>query len=819
MDSPAQPPVVIRFGSFELDLAACELRENGVLRKLPAQPFRVLALLIERAGDLVTRQEIRFCLWGERKYVDVDDGINFCVNQIRSALRDPAELSRFVKTVPRRGYRFVATMTRSTSAQAPAPFIAAESETETEAESETGTMTAATHPAARPPDRKSARAVIARIGAMLLPILLVIALSLAPLNAPRKQLLGPRGSIVVADFINTTGDAVFDDTLTQALIIELRQSPTMEVLPDSTVRATLRMMDLPVDQRMTPAVARELCQRAGSGAVLGGRISALGSHYLLNISATECGGGDIVASEQAEAASKEDVLLALNDAASRLRSALGESLPSAPSRDVPAQVTTASLEALKNYTIALSIARTQGDAPSIPFLKRAIELDPKFALANATLAARYSNLDQPSAALQYARKAYELRDNVTERERLVISALYFRLSGEIEKSTRTLEMWKSEFPREARPHSSLGVNYYYMGRYDKAATEWEEALRRLPDDVSMYENLAVIYAALNRVDQAQALLRAGIARHLDSGTLRRMLYSLAFLRGDLNEMNRQSEWAIGRPGDEGSLLAAQSDTEAYFGRPSAARRLLARALDSATRAEFREAAALYGVVAALTEAEFGNRRVALSEIKDALALAPGRNVKVLAALALARAGETKSAEALARELESDYSSNTVLMLYRMPTIKAAIELSKGNPRRALDILAPLEPFELGLPTPSGLAPLYAPYLRGQAYLMLRDGTAAAVEFQKISDHPGIALNSSIGALATLQSARAAALAKDNPAASSAYQNFLTLWKQADADVPVFVAAKVELARLHYSAAPMASMPASRVSASFGAVSR
>jgi eukaryotic-like serine/threonine-protein kinase len=786
MDSPAQPPVLIRFGSFELDLAACELRENGALRKLPAQPFRVLALLVERGGELVTRQEIRRCLWGERKYVDVDDGINFCVNQIRSALRDPAEISRYIRTLPRRGYRFVATMTRGASADAPAPFIAADPESAPQPETRSAT------PRQSIPN---ARAKLFRIGAILLPVLIAIALSLAPVNPQHKPVPAPRGSMVVADFINSTGDPVFDDTLTQAVIIELRQSPTLEVLPDTTVRATLRMMGLPVDQRMTPDMARELCVRAGSEAVLAGRISSMGTHYLLSISATACGGGAL-ASEQGEAARKEDVLVALSQAASRLRSTLGESSPSAPSLDRPAQVTTASLEALKNYTIALRVASTQGDAPSIPFLKRALELDPKFALANATLASRYSNLDQPSAALQYALNAYELRDGVTERERLVISALYFRLSGEIEKSTQTLAMWQSEFPREARPHASLGVNYSYMGQYEKAAAEWEEALRRLPDDVSMYENLAQIYTALNHFDQAQTLLQAGMARHLDSGTLRHMLYSLAFLRGDRAEMDRQSEWAIGRPGGEASLLAAQSDTEAYFGRLIAARGFLSRAVDSATRSDFREAAALSWVMAALTEAEYGNRRVALNEIKAALTLAPGRNVKVLAALALARAGEAKSAEVLARELEADYSSNTILMLYRMPTIKAAIELSRGNARRALNILAPMEPFELGLPTPSGFAPLYAPYLRAQAYLMLRNGAAAAAEIQKLRDHPGIALNSSLGALTQLQRARAAVLAKDNAAARSAYRDFLTSWGEADPDVPVLVAAKAELARLH-----------------------
>jgi hypothetical protein len=292
------------------------------------------------------------------------------------------------------------------------------------------------------------------------------------------------------------------------------------------------------------------------------------------------------------------------------------------------------------------------------------------------------------------------------------------------------------------------------------------------------------------------LLQTGVARHLDSGILRRELYTLAFLRGDRAEMDRQSEWAIGRPDHEGSLLAAQSDTEAYFGRMTAARRFLSRAVDSTTRADFREAAALCWVVASLTEAEFGNRHAAVGEVNSALGLAPGRNVKVLAALALARAGETRRAEALAAELESDYSKNTVLMLYRMPTIRAAIELSKANPRRALDILAPIQPFELGLPTPSGLAPLYAPYLRGQAYLMLHNGTAAGVEFQKVSDHPGIALNSSLGALAQLQRARAAVVAKDTVAAKSAYRDFLTLWKEADSDVPVLIAAKAELARLH-----------------------
>ena len=319
MDSPAQPPVPIRFGSFELDLAACELRQNGALRKLPAQPFRVLALLIERAGDLVTRQEIRRCLWGERKYVDVDDGINFCVNQIRSALQDPAEISRYIKTLPRRGYRFVGTITRGASADTPVPLIAPLPESGPTLEAREESIPAAQTASGMPlQPTGSTRAKISRIGAILLPILIAVgiavgiavALNLTQLRSQRAHVF-PRGSIVVADFVNATGDPVFDDTLTQALTIELRQSPVLEVLPDSTVRATLRLMGLAADQRMTPEVARELCLRAGSEAVLGGRISSIGSHYLLGISAIACDGGAALASEQGEsgAQKEEDVLL------------------------------------------------------------------------------------------------------------------------------------------------------------------------------------------------------------------------------------------------------------------------------------------------------------------------------------------------------------------------------------------------------------------------------------------------------------------------------------------------------------------------------
>jgi eukaryotic-like serine/threonine-protein kinase len=721
------------------------------------------------------------------------------VNQIRSALRDAAEVSQYIRTLPRHGYRFVASITRTVPAKFPAPFMAPTSAhlpgPQAASAADSVSRQSAEEAAGPSIDAAPRRGKFA-IAALMLIALMAIPLDQPRLGSQRAAPLSSKDSVVVADFVNATGDTVFDDTLNQALMIELRQSPFLNVLPDTTVRETLRMMGLSVSHRLTPEVARELCQRSGSAAELEGRISSIGDHYLVSVNAIACASGETLAGEHEEAARKENVLAALGHAASRLRTALGESLPSVRKFEAPARVTTASLDALKSYSVGLRVASTQGDAPSIPFFKHALELDPQFALANAALGSRYSNLDQPSLALEYAIKAYQLRDGVTERERLVIVALYFRVNGELEQSTQTLEMWKAEYPRDSRPHGSLGVNYYYRGQYEKSAAEWEEVLRLVPDDVSAYENLSIVYLALNRVDAAQSLIRSGMARHLDSGELRRIRYLVEFLRGNPGEMDQQLESTMGKPGAEDLLLAAQSDTDSFFGRLSSSRRFLQRAVDSATRSDLREEAALWQVVGSLTEAEFGNRSVAIGEVRVALSLAAGRNVKILGALALARAGDSVNAEAIAAELEADNSKNTVWMLYRLPSIKAAIALSRGNPRRALEILEPARPYELGIPTPSGLAPLYPPYLRGQAYLLLRDGGAAALEFQKILDHPGIAPNLPLRALAQLQLARAAVVAKDVAAARSAYRDFLALWKDADSNVPVFIAARSELARLH-----------------------
>jgi eukaryotic-like serine/threonine-protein kinase len=502
-----------------------------------------------------------------------------------------------------------------------------------------------------------------------------------------------------------------------------------------------------------------------------------------------------LAKEQVDAASKEDVLKVLSSAASSLRAMLGESLPSVQKFDVPIEATTPSLEALKNYSMGITIRREKGDAPSIPFLKRAIELDPNFPMAYAQLSISYGNLWQRSLALEYATKAYQLRDRVSEREKLRITAGYFSATGEIEKENQTYELWIADYPRDDVPHTDLGANYSSIGQYEKALAESQESVRLAPDVMIVYDNLGGTYTNLNRLDEAKAAFDQALARKLDGGALRVDMYYLAFLRGDAAQMEQQVAWAAGKPGAEDQLLSAQSNTEAYYGRRSKARDFSRRAVDSAVRADSKETAAMYQVNAALREAEWGDTASAKHGVTAALALSPGRDVKAAAALALARIGDAPRATALVGELEKSYAANTLLKLYWLPTINAAIELNKGNASQALVALEGAAPYELGEAGSIIHHYVYPAYVRGQAYLLAHNGTAAAAEFQKLLDHSGIVLNFVTGSLAHLQLGRAYAMQGDTAKAKAAYQDFLTLWKDADPDIPVLKQAKVEYTKL------------------------
>ena len=609
--------------------------------------------------------------------------------------------------------------------------------------------------------------------------------------------LTEKDTIVLTDFENTTGDAVFDDALKQALGVDLGQSPFLNILSDRRVGETLQLMGRSPSDRVTQDMAREICLRTGTKALLRGSISRLGSQYVVGVEAVNCGTGDTLAKEQAEAASKEDVLKALDKVASSIRTKLGESLASVQKFDVPIEATTSSLEALKTFSMGVKTTREKGDAVGISFQKRAIELDPNFAMAYALLGLSYANLSQPSRAAENLKKAYELKDRVSEKEKLRISAnYYYVVTGELEKEAQTYQLWVQSYPRDSVPHGNLGANYAALGQYEKAVAETQAAIELEPDRVTNYSNLGQTQLALNRLNDAQITFGKPAALKLDSGTLRWWMYYLAFLRGDTSGMEQQLAWSAGKPGDEDPLLSAQSDTEAYYGRLAKARDFSRRAVDSALRADSKETAALWQVNAALREAEFGNAAAAKQGVVTALGLAPGRDVKVLAALALARVGETARAKTMVEELGKSNPFNTVLKLYWLPTLKAAIDLDAGNSAQALVFLEAAAPYELGEPPPIQEGTLYPVYLRGEAYLVAHNGTAAAVEFQKFLDHPGVTVNFPLSALAHVGLARAYALSGDSAKARTAYQDFFALWKDADPDIPILKEAKAEYAKLH-----------------------
>jgi serine/threonine protein kinase/tetratricopeptide (TPR) repeat protein len=609
-------------------------------------------------------------------------------------------------------------------------------------------------------------------------------------------LLTEKDSIVLADFDNKTGDPVFDDALKQALAVQLGQSPFLNILSDRKVEETLHLMGRPSTERITRDTARELCIRTGSKALLVGSISNLGSQYVLGVDAVGCSSGDTLAKEQEEAATKQDVLKALGKAASSLRAKLGESLATVQKFDVPVEATTPSLEALKAFSMGITTFRTKGNAEAIPFYKRAIELDPNFAVAYASLGLVYGNLGQANLSAQDIKKAYELRDRVSEREKYRISALYYQnVTGELEQASQVYELWAKSYPQDSIPPGNLGYIYSQLGQYDKALAANAES-QLLQRDVLGYFNVAGTELALNRTDDAQKAIEEAQANKFEGDFLHLAIYLVAFLKEDAAEMDRQVAWAAGKPGTEDLLLSFQSDTKAYHGQLAKARDFSRRAVDAAVRSDSKETAGLWQVIAALREAEFGNLAAAKQGVATALALSPGRDVKCLSALALARAGDASRAQSLAEELEKNYGSQTLMKVYWLPTVRAAIELDSNSPAKALVLLEATEPYELGQPPQFQLGTMYPVYVRGQAQLMAHNGPAAAAEFQKFLDHPGVTINFPLGALAHLGLARAHAFSGNSSKAKAAYQDFFGLWKDADPDIPLLKEAKAEFEKLN-----------------------
>jgi len=621
--------------------------------------------------------------------------------------------------------------------------------------------------------------------------------------------LTEKDTIVLADFTNTTGDEVFDGTLKQALAVDLGQSPFLNILSEDKVRQTLQEMTRSPGERLTQDLAREVCQRAGSKAYVAGSIAALGAQYVIGLEALNCASGDVLAREQMTAAGKEQVLPSLGHSAAKLRNEVGESLSSVQKFDVPLeQATTNSLGALKAYTLGVKTRREKGEAEAIPFFKRAIELDPNFASSYAFLAVDYINLNQPHLGADYLKKAFDLRDRVTEPEKFRITWLYYQnVTGELEKANQTAELWIQVYPRDYFPYIFLGVDYMVLGQYEKAATVTREAPRLDPNNVIPYLNLGQIYLALNRFDEARAITDEAFGRKLEGIPLHLNLYALAFLQSNEAAMKQQADWAIEKTGAEDQMFSLESDTEAWSGRLGKARELSRQAVESARRNDEQEAAALWQANAALREALFGNAEAARKNAAAAVALAPGSHfAEEQAALAYALASDAAHAQSLADDLAKRFPQDTVVQSVWLPTIRAQIETGRKNAARSIELLHAAAPYELGmLSTSAANSCLYPVYVRAEAYLSAQQGASAAAEFQKILDHRGLLWNCATGPLARLGLARAYALQAQSAQGADAdaarakartgYQDFLALWKDADPDIPILIAAKSEYAKL------------------------
>ena len=629
-------------------------------------------------------------------------------------------------------------------------------------------------------------------------VVVVAAVAASYFLSRRPAKLTEKDTVVLADFVNTTGDPVFDGTLRQGLSSQLEQSPFLNLLSDDRVGQTLSLMGKPKDTRLTPELARELCQRTASTAVLDGSIAQVGTQYLLTLKAVNCSNGESLASTQAQAGDKNRVLDALGKATSEIRSKLGESLSSVRRFDTPLeQATTPSLEALKAYSLGQEVLREKGDpAAAVPLFERAVRLDPNFAVAYAALGTSYMNLGQEILPAQNMKRAYELRDRVSERERFYLEAHYYgTVTGDLEKARQSGNLWAQMYPRDTIPWTNLSVIYTQLGQPEESLAAARQALR-LDSNGLTYSNFVSSLLSLNRLEEAGTALKGAQARNVDSPYLHQNQGQLAFLQNDAAQLAHEAAWFMGKPGYEDAALAFESDAAAYAGHLGKARDLSRQAVASAERAEEKETAATYEAAAALREALVGNSEEAKRRVAQALRLSSGREVLFGAALTLSFAGDTVRARLLADDLAKRFPDDTIVRFNYLPTLRAQLALNRKSASQSVEALRTAIPYELGLPTATVFAPaLYPVYVRGIAFLNLNQGNEAAIEFQKILDHSGVVGSEPIGSLVHLQLGRAYAMSGDAAKARAAYQDFLTLWKDADPDIPILKQAKAECAKL------------------------
>ncbi len=763
-----------RFGVFELDGRSGELRKAGTRIRLQDQPLKILLALLEQPGAVVTRDELKRRIWPNDSFGDFDHAMNVAVAKLRSALGDSADTPRYVETLPRRGYRFIYPV---------APAF----------EKAQGNGALPTAPAPTEAEKKAHGKWLPIVAAgVIVAALAASAWWWLTLRSSRRMLTD-KDTVVLADFENTTGDPVFDGTIRQGLAVQLEQSPFLSLVSEATVKQTLRLMGRPADARLTPDLAQQLCLRTGSTAVLNGSIARLGNQYVLGLRAINCRTGDSLAEEQATAATKEDVLRVLAQSASRLRRRLGESMGTVRKYNAPLdQVTTSSLEALHAYSLGRTTLIDKDDpAGGIQLLQRAIALDPNFAMAYASLGLAYTRYSEQESVKNYTR-AYELRDHVSDREKLYIESHYHdSVTGDWEKARQVYELWTQLYPRDDIAHLNLAGILSSMGEYEDARNEAAESLRLLPGDCLSDGAVLGSLIRLNRLAEARAQLKDAAAPVGDCLHLEEYRYALAFLQNDKSEMAQIANASQDMWDFEFSGIEAQ--TAAYYGRLRESRELMRRVVSSARQQEQEESGGLLQEIAAESEALLGDRELSKKQAREALARTRGRDVEGVGAVALAMAHDETTARSLAVDLARRFPDSTLVQTNYLPSARAQLALNHSDAAKALEILESASPYELGFA--DGSNTMFPVYLRGQAYLMARKGSEAAAEFQKILDHPGIVLNLPIGAMAHLQIARAFAMQGETAKARVAYRDFLSLWKDADPDIPILKQARAESAKL------------------------
>jgi DNA-binding winged helix-turn-helix (wHTH) protein len=781
---------IVRFGDFELDLHAYQVRRSGRTLKLERIPMEVLLLLAERRGQLVTREEIIEKLWGKDVFLDTDNAINTAIRKIRQVLKDDPEQPRFVQTITGKGYRFIAPIT--------------EPGTEEEAQERKGDSARAARKEEAATGTDLRKRWMLLVGATV--VVAAAALALAGYfyvhRAPR---LTYKDTIVLADFANSTGDPVFDETLRQGLAVQLGQSPFLSLISDERIQQILKLMAKPADTRLTPEVSREICERTASAAVLDGSIASLGSQYVLTLRATDCRTGEVLAEEQVQVARTEDVLNALSQISSKFRTRVGESVATVKRHDTPlAEATTPSLEALKAYSMGWKVSFSTGPAAAIPFLKRAIEIDPNFASAHALLGRFYGDIGETVLSAKYTGEAYRLRDHASDQEKFFISASHdLQVTGNLEKAQQTCDLWIQTYPRSWLPHGLLsGGIYPPLGKYEKAAEEAQTAIRIDPDFSIGYVNLAASYVSQGRMADAENTLQRAFERKLEIPDVLVLRYVIAFLKDDKTGMEREAAQPREQPGVDDWMCNAEGFVAAYSGRLEEARKMSRSAADLARKDDRRETEALYETDAAVREALLGNVSSAKQGTKRALDLSKSRDVEYGAAFALALSGDSFRSRAVSDDLSRRFPEDTRIQFIYLPTLRALLALNNREPSKAIESLQTAIPYELGTPSEGGsefllgASNLYPAYVRGLAYLATHQGREAAAEFQKILDHRGIVVSDPIGALAHVQLGRAYTLSGDKTKAKSAYQDFLTLWKDADPDIPILKQAQAEHANVN-----------------------